>query len=190
MSTRAFTFCGKLGKYKVGNPVANTFALPLECLDCVIDAIEAVSSVMGYYSTKRNRKFLELVYAEDLEKRREFLNTLRCNENEKIRAAQNKVMERINFANRHYRLMRETLKKEFETKEITLQKSYELKKKQEEILKPLRLKLQETINIITAILNSIESDKDNEIDTSQMEETIRVLVTKYKKYVNVEIGGI
>jgi len=189
MGTRAFTFYGKLGKFSVGSKVASKIALPLACVDCVIDAIDATNSVINYYNTRRKRKFLELVYAEDIIRQKEFLEQVGKDEKEKITVAEKVVNERLANARRMFLIRQENIKKEFENREILLERTYEQMKMQETLTKTLRKETENIINIMNAILESVKADNNPDINTAQMEEAIRLLVVKYNKYIEFEIGG-
>lgn len=190
MVTRAFTFYGKLGKYTVGSRVANKIAWPLACVECAIDAIDATISVINFYSTREKRKYLELVYAEDVERKKEFLKKVYKDEDAKIAAAEEIVKHRLEHAHRTFKIKQENIKKEFEAKEIFLEKKYSQMRKQEALIKPIRKETENIINIISAILESVKTDNKRDVNTSQMEEALRLLVVKYNKYINFETGGI
>ena len=95
----------------------------------------------------------------------------------------------MEHAHRTFKIKQENIKKEFEAKEIFLEKKYSQMRKQEALIKPIRKETENIINIIGyEVVNSIKITFPRKNISGSLDDTDIYGCQMHVPLANIEIG--
>ena len=183
----AFRLCGELAE--TGSSLyysVSTGNLALTCINAGIELINLGSSIISWNAERNRTKIMQQSLADSVKK----LDKLKKIKQETVEASLEKAKEdmqqRLELLRIELEKNRFTLMNEIESRTAKLNQDMELHFSNMEIIKTIRLKVKETIDLVTKLLEEQNSNSQQNIAlVTELQEQLRIAVAQYTKFVNI-----